>query len=128
MTLGRNLWVVLISFAAVAAVSVVWALLRSGDMAPAADIAKRGLTVIKRENLVFFGVIMPAVVALCSFYTYRRWYIGQPLQFLFLALGLGVALSILAAIFYRKAFYDFTFLHVVHIAVFGWLMPMFLKA
>jgi hypothetical protein len=103
------------------------AVFRSEGMANLDVLAKRGLAVIKRENIIYFGLVMPVVVGLVSYYVYRRWYISEPQHFLILAICIGIGLSILAAVFYKRALIDFSILHVVHIFFFGWLMPLLLK-
>jgi hypothetical protein len=45
--------------------------------------------------------------------------------FLFLSVGVGIVLTILAAVVFKmRGFVEFTALHVVYIAALGWLMPM----
>jgi hypothetical protein len=123
----KNALELLGSFVIVAVISIVLVYFRSEGMTTAEILAKRGLGTIKRENIIFFGLVMPATVCLISYFVYRRWYVGQPIHFLFLAIGMGIVLSIMAAIFYRKAFYELALLHVIHIFFFGWLLPLYIK-
>ncbi len=59
-----------------------------------------------------------------------RWMGGvaspsAPRSFLFLALGIGVALEIMAAVVFKmRGLVDFTALHVLQIVGFGWLLPI----
>ena len=46
-------------------------------------------------------------------------------RFLLLAIGIGVALELMAALVFRmRGIADFTVLHVLHVAVYGWLLPL----
>jgi hypothetical protein len=45
-------------------------------------------------------------------------------NYLLLAVGIGVVLTILSALVFKmRGFVEFTALHVLYIAGFGWMMP-----
>lgn len=115
------------NMAAVALITIIIVYFRTASMAFPEDLAKKGLDTVRRENIIFFGLVMPVVVGLISLYVYRHWFVANPLHFLFLAIGIGIALSIMGAIFYRRSLGEFSIMHIVHIIFFGWLMPFLLK-
>ncbi len=47
--------------------------------------------------------------------------------FLELAIGFGILFTLLALVFFRKAFLEFTAMHVLYVAGFGWIWPMLLQ-
>jgi len=111
-------------------ISALFTYVRTGSMSPLADIQSKGLPAVQKSNLLFFGVEIPLLVGVISFFVYRSMLAHSPAtansSFLLLAIGIGVVLSILAALVFKmRGFGEFTALHVVYIVALGWLMPMF---
>jgi hypothetical protein len=72
---------------------------------------------------------MPILVGIISFYVYRGMLVRSPLAaqttFLFLAVGIGIGLTVLAAVVFKmRGFVEITSLHILYIAGFGWLLPI----
>ena len=125
----RNIVVLVVLMVIVGIISAVIAYIRAGSMSPLADLQSKGLASVQKSNIVFFGVFMPLLVGVIGFFVYRGMLARSPdtvhTSFLLLAVGIGIVLSIAAAIVFKmRGFAEFTVLHVVYIAAFGWVMPM----
>ncbi len=126
----RNI-AVLIGLLAVAGVlSALLTYARAGNMSPMADIQSKGLAAVQKSNVFFFGVEIPLLVGVIAFFVYRSMLTRSPAtansSFFLLSIGIGIVLTILAAVVFKmRGFVEFTALHVVYIAALGWLMPMF---
>ena len=71
---------------------------------------------------------MPVLVGLISFYVYRGMLVRYPANpqttFLYLAIGIGIVLTVLAAVVFKmRGFVEMTTLHILYIAGFGWFIP-----
>ncbi len=102
---------------------------RAANMSPLADIESKGLAAVQRSNIGFFGVMIPVLVGVITFFVYRGMLARSPAtvhsSFLLLAVGIGVALTVLAAVVFKmRGFVEFTVLHVAYVAALGWIMPM----
>jgi magnesium-transporting ATPase (P-type) len=127
--MNKNLLVLLGVIVVVGLISALLTYLRAGKMSPTADIAAKGLAAVQKGNLIFFGVLVPLVVGIIAFFVYRGMLARSPdtaqNTFLFLAIGIGIVLSILAAVVFKmRGFVELTLLHIVYIAGFGWIIPM----
>jgi len=74
---------------------------------------------------------MPILVGVISFFVFRsihtRWRGSADMSFLFLAIGIAVLFTVLAAVVFKmRGFYELTSLHIFYTAGFGWVMPMLL--
>ena len=125
----RNITVLVGLLVVVGVVSALLTYARAGNMSPVADIQSKGLAAVQKSNLLFFGVEIPLLVGIITFFVYRSMLAHSPANantsFLWLSVGIGVILTILAAVVFKmRGFAEFTVLHVVYIAALGWLMPM----
>jgi hypothetical protein len=117
-----------IVIAAAGALLTYW---RSESMATPADIAARGLTTVQRDAVLFYGLFLPIVVGVISWFVYKGMYGQSPdtaaRNLLLLAIGIGIAFTVLAAIVFKmRGFSEFLILHIVYAAGFGWMMPRLL--
>ncbi|HLO34032.1 MAG TPA: hypothetical protein VK249_33110 [Anaerolineales bacterium] len=127
--MNKNLLVFVGVMIVVGLLSAVLTYLRAEKMSPLADIASKGVAAVQKGNIIFFGVVMPLVVGIIAFFVYRgmlaRSAATAPNTFLFLAIGIAVVLSILAAVVFKmRGFVEFTALHVLYVAGFGWIIPL----
>ena len=127
--MNRNVLVVFGIMVVVGILSGVLTYLRTEKMSPLNDIATKGLAAVQKANLLFFGVYIPVLVAVISFFVYRAMLAKAPASantsYLLLAIGIGVVLSIMAAVVFKmRGFTEFTLMHVLYIAGFGWVLPM----
>ena len=127
--MNRNVLVALGIMVVLGVISAVLTYLRAEKMSPVSDIATKGLAAVQRGNLTFFGVFIPVLVGVCSFLAYRTLLARSPAtaqtSYLLLAIGIGVALSIAAAVVFKmRGFVEFTVLHVIYIGGFGLVMPL----
>ncbi len=109
--------------------SAVLTYIRAGNMSPLADIQSKGLAAVQRSNITFFGVMIPLLVGGITFFVFRSMLAHSPAtvhtSFLLLAVGIGVALTVLAAVVFKmRGFVEFTVLHVAYVVALGWIMPM----
>lgn len=123
-------WLILIGVVVVIGfVSALFTYIRTEKMASPADLASKGLAAIQKGNVIFYGMFMPVLVGLISFYVYRGMLVRYPARpetmFLYLAIGIGIVLTVLAAVVFKmRGFVEMTTLHILYIAGFGWLIPM----
>ncbi|HSL42873.1 MAG TPA: hypothetical protein VK897_05540 [Anaerolineales bacterium] len=127
--MNRNVLVLLGVIVIVGFISALFTYLRSEKMASPSDIATKGLASVQKGNLIFYGLFMPVLVGLISFYVYRGMLARNPETaqtiFLGLAAGLGIILTILAAaVFKMRGFFEMTTLHILYVMSFGWFIPM----
>lgn len=125
----RNIAVLTGVLVVVGVVSALLTYARAGNMSPVADIQSKGIAFVQKSNLLFFGLEIPLLVGVITFFVYRSMLARSPAtantSFLLLSVGTGIVLTILAAVvFQMRGFVEFTALHVVYIAALGWLMPM----
>lgn len=125
----RNIIVLLGLTLAVGLISAGLTYFRAGSMSPVRDIETKGLAAVQKGNITFFGVMIPLLVAVIAFFVYRAMLARYPATvhtyFFWLAVGVGVILSIAAAVVFKmRGFWELTALHVVYIACFGWILPL----
>ncbi len=112
----------------VAAISGVYAFARANALTTPDQLAAKGLAAARWDTAIFFAGV-GLVVGIIGVLVYQ-WMggAGSPSasrSFLLLAVGIGVALEILAAVVFKmRGLADFTALHILHIVGFGWLLPM----
>jgi hypothetical protein len=125
----KNLLVLIGMTVVVGLLSILLTYLRAERMSPVADLASKGVAAVRRGNVVFFGVVMPLLVAVIAFFVWRGMLARSPetanTAFLLLAVGIGVVLTVLAAVVFKmRGFFELTTLHVLYVAGFGWLIPL----
>jgi hypothetical protein len=123
----RSLVSVAIVVAVVALVSGVYAYLRAASLASPQTIAEKGLAAARRDNAVFYTIVS-VVTGVIGTIVFRGMLRSAPEaadgRFLLLAIGIGVVFEIMAAIVFRmRGIVDFTVLHLLHIAGYGWILP-----
>ena len=128
--MNKNFLLLLGVVLSVGFVSALFTYLRSEKMASTTDLSTKGLAAIQKGNVIFYGFFMPVLVGLISFYVYRGMLARNPETaqtiFLGLAVGLAIALTILAALVFKmRGFFEMTALHILYVAGFGWLTPLF---
>ena len=116
---------------AVAVISGGLAYLRAESFSTPNEISSKGLAAIRRGQLIFYGVLMPLLVGVISYFVYRRMSERGPdstqTSFLLLAIGIAVGFTLLAAIVFKmRGFAEFVALHVLYTSAFGWIMPILL--
>jgi hypothetical protein len=125
----RNVAMLLGLLVVLGVISALLTYLRAGNMSPLNDIQTKGLAAVQKSNLLFFGVMIPLLVGVVTFFVYRSMLARSPdgvhTSFLLLAVGVGVVLTILAAVVFKmRGFVEFTVLHVLYVVALGWIMPM----
>lgn len=123
----RSLGSVVIVIVAVALVSGVYAYWRAGALVSPQTIAEKGLAVARRDNAIFYALVS-IVIGAIGFFVFRGMLRSAPEaaqgRFLLLAAGIGAVFEIIAAIVFKmRGIVDFTVLHLLHIAGYGWLLP-----
>jgi hypothetical protein len=101
---------------------------RAESLSQPADLSAKGLASIRRSSLTFYGLFMPVLVGVISWYVFRfmsaRWPASVETSFLLLAVGIAVVFTLMAAVVFKmRGFAELTALHVLYVAGFGWLMP-----
>jgi uncharacterized membrane protein len=127
--MNKNWFVVIGAMVIVGLISALFTYFRTEKMASPTDIASKGLAAVQRGNIIFYGLFMPVLVGLLSFYVYRGILARSPdtaqTIFISLAIGIGIVLTILAAVVFKmRGFFEMTALHILYIASFGWFTPM----
>ncbi len=127
--MNKNLLVVIGMMVAPGIISAVLTYFRTGKMSAPADVAAKGLAAAQRANVIFFGIFRPVLVGSIAFLVYRSMLARSPdtvqTSFLLLALGIAVLFTIMVAVVFKmRGFVEFTTLHILYIAGFGWLVPM----
>jgi hypothetical protein len=108
--------------------SAAYTYFRAGALASADQIAAKGLASASRDTAIFYaGVAM--ITGIIAYFVFRAMFNAAPevapSRFLWLALGIGVVLEIMAAaVFKMRGILEFTVLHAAHIVGLGWLLPM----
>jgi hypothetical protein len=126
--MSRNFFILVGIMILVGFASAALTYFRSEKMSLPTEIASKGLVAIQRGNLIFFGLFMPILVGPIAYYVYRGLLARSPdtaqTTYLLLAVGIGIVFTILAAtVFKMRGFVEFTILHLLYIAGFGWIMP-----
>ena len=119
-----NIAAIVIVIAVVSALLVYW---RAEHFGAVDDIANRGLSTVRREAVLFYGVL-PLFFGGIAWFAYKAMYNHSPQDaqtyFLLLALGLGVVFTVMAAmVFKMRGFSEFVTLHLIYLAGFGWVLP-----
>lgn len=130
--MSKNTFILLSVMVVIGLISALFTYLRSERMAPPAELASKGLAAIQRGNVIFFGIFMPVLVGAIAFFVYRGMLSRSPdtaqTAYLLLAAGIGIVFTILAAaVFKMRSFVEFTTLHLLYVAGFGWIMPKLLN-
>lgn len=135
--LGHRVAMLKISIASVLVVllmtviSAVYAYFRAQSFGSLDVIAAKGIEAARRHNAIFYAAVS-VVVGVIGFFA-LRYLIGRgadaaDAQYLYLAIGIGVVLEVLAAIVFKmRGLADFTFLHLAYVAGYGWLYPLALR-
>ena len=126
--MSRNIFTLIGVMVVVGVISALLTYARAGKMSPLTDIASKGLAAVQRGNLIFFGLFMPLLVGPIAFFVYRNILARAPesaqTTYLVLALGIAIVFTVLAALVFKmRGFVEFTVLHVLYVAGFGWMMP-----
>jgi hypothetical protein len=111
----------------ISAVLTYW---RAEHLSTPENIAAKGLAAIQRDTAVFYG-FMAVVVGVIAWFVYRAMFAQSPdsadSNFLLLAVGIGVVLTVLAAVVFKmRGFSELLILHIVYAAGFGWVLPRLL--
>jgi hypothetical protein len=127
----KNILILILLIAAVGAISAAIAAVRAGTLTAPADLAAKGLAASRKSAAVFFGLFVPVVTGVIAFFVLRFLSARSPAtyetSFLWLAIGVAVVFTGLAAVVFKmRGFVEFTAMHVLYVAAFGWLMPRLL--
>lgn len=130
--MSKNTFILIGVMVVIGLISALLTFIRSERMAPPAELAAKGLAAIQKGNLIFFGIFMPILVGSIAFFVYRGMLSRSPdtaqTTYLLLAAGIAIAFTILAAAIFRmRGFVEFTTLHILYAAGFGWIMPKLLN-
>jgi hypothetical protein len=126
--MSKNVLTLIAIIAAVGAVSAIIVYLRAASLASPADLAAKGLAAARKSSLIFYGLFMPILVGIITFYVLRfmaaRWPATAETSILWLAIGIGLLFTVMAAVVFKmRGFAELTALHIIYIASFGWLLP-----
>jgi hypothetical protein len=126
--MSKNIFLFISVMVVVGLISALLTYIRTEKMASPADIASKGLTAVQQGNVIFFGLFMPILVGPIAFYIYRSMLVRSPdtgqTTYLLLATGIAIVFTILAALVFKmRGFIEFTTLHAIYVAGFGWVMP-----
>lgn len=129
--MNKNTFVLIGIMLTVSIISVAIAHLRIAYMTAPDVLASQGLSSVKKQGYIFYGIFLPAVVGLISLYAFRYLEAHRPAGALtayhVLAIGLGLLLTISAAVVFKmRGFTEFLVLHILYITLFGWIMPLLL--
>ena len=126
--MSKNTFILIGVMIALGLISALLTYIRTEKMALPADIATKGLAAVQRGNVIFFGLFVSILVGPIAYFVYRSLLARSPdsaqITYLFLAAGIGIVFTILAAaVFKMRGFVEFTALHVFYVVGFGWIMP-----
>lgn len=126
--MNRNLIVLIGLMLALGVLSALISYIRADKLSPTADLAAKGLAAVRRGNLTFFGLFVPLLFGPASYFIYRSMLVRSPdnaqTWFLWLAVGVGIVLTVLAAVVFKmRGFVEFLVMHILYTAGLGWLMP-----
>ena len=129
--MSKNIFILIGVMVVVGLVSALLTYVRAEKMSPLTDIASKGLAAVQRGNLIFFGLFMPILVGPIAFFVYRNMLVRSSgsvqSTYLLLAVGIAIVFTVLAAVVFKmRGFVEFTVLHMLYVAGFGWIMPKFL--
>lgn len=128
--MSRNNIVYWVTVFTIALISAILVYVRSGYMASSDQLKKQGLAAVQRESVIFYGVFMPLVTGFFALKTYHsflaKYGSGANWNYLLLAASMAIGFTVLAALVFKgRGFVEFTVLHIVYAAGFGWIMPLF---
>jgi hypothetical protein len=126
--MSKNFLTLLAIIAAIGVVSAILVYIRAGSLTSPADIAAKGLAAVRRSSVLFYGLFMPILVGVITFYVLRfmnaRWPATAETNILWLAIGVAVVFTVMAAVVFKmRGFAELTALHVLYVGSFGWLLP-----
>jgi len=126
--MSRNVLVMLGLIVGIGLVSGILAYLRTASLSTPDEIAAKGLVAIRRDRVSFYSIFMPILVGVIAFFVYRFLNGRAPetaaTTLMIIALGIAVVFEVLAGIVFKmRGFAELTFLHVVYVVGFGWLLP-----
>jgi hypothetical protein len=124
----RSLPAVVVLIAALTIISAVYTYLRAETITPTNQLESKTLAAARRDTAVFY-LILGVVVGVIGYFVFRHMHDSSPdaapRNFLYLALGIGVVLEIMAfAVFKTRSLLDFTVLHVLYVVVYGGILPL----
>jgi hypothetical protein len=119
---------------AVGLLSAVLAAWRIEQLADPVQLGKRGVDAMRGSlpgsylgSAMVFAFMAKGVHSWMAI----RWPAGHDQYFLLLAVGIAVALTVLAAValpmMHRRGLAEFTAMHVFYVVGFGWLLPLLAK-
>lgn len=84
-----------------------------------------------RSSVIFYGLFMPVLVGIITFYVLRfmnaRWPATAETSILWLAIVIALLFTVMAAVVFKmRGFAELTALHVLYVGSFGWLLPRLL--
>jgi uncharacterized membrane protein YeaQ/YmgE (transglycosylase-associated protein family) len=129
--MSKNYFVLIGIIIVIAIISAIITYFRTSSFSTSEEIAAKGFAAIRRDRVSFYGVFMPILVGIISYFVYRfiyaRWPDSAEMVFLFLAIGIAVLFTVLAAVVFKmRGFVELTVLHILYAAGFGWVMPKLL--
>jgi hypothetical protein len=129
--MSKNFLTLILIVVAVGAISAIIAYFRAGSMASTTDIASKGLAAARRSSVIFYGLFMPVLVGIITFYVLRfmnaRWPATAETSILWLAIVIALLFTVMAAVVFKmRGFAELTALHVLYVGSFGWLLPRLL--
>ena len=119
---------VIVVIAVLSALLVAW---RAESMANTDDLARRGVGPVRRDAVLFYGLFLPIVVGVITYYVYRwmdgRWPDSAQLYVLLLAVVIAVVFTVMAAVVFKmRGFAEFVALHILYVVGFGAVLPRLL--
>ena len=91
--MNKDLLVLIGVMVAVGILSALITWFRAEKMSPASDLASKGLVAVQKNNVVFFGIFMPILVAAIGFFIYRGMLArspgGRPISWCYCSLRLS---------------------------------------
>ncbi len=119
---------VIVVIAALSALLVAW---RAESMAQESDLQNRGLGPVRRDAVLFYGIALPIVVGVITYYVYRwmngRWPDDAQTYILLLAVLIAVIFTGMAAVVFKmRGLVEFVILHILYVIGFGAVLPRLL--
>jgi hypothetical protein len=129
--MSRPITVLVVMMIGIGLVSGLFGYWRAQSFSSPDELATKALSTIRRDRLIFYGLFMPVLVGIISYFVYNwmkaRWSGSGESAFLVLAIATALVLTVLAAVVFRmRGFAEFTALHVLYTVGFGWIMPRLL--
>ena len=129
--MSKNIFILIGVMVVIGLISAMLTYIRTEKMSSPADLASKGLAAVQRGNVIFFGLFMPLLVGPIAYFAYRNMFASSSdsveTTYLLLAVGIAIVFTVLAALVFKmRGFVEFTVLHVLYVAGFGWIMPRLL--